>query len=386
MGDPEEVFVFHILSDPTGSSAIWVAQRVPDDHVAVVANMFTIREVNLSDTFSFLGSSNMHAIAREHKLWDGRGELDFTKAYSYGEYTHQYYSGRRVWGAYRLAKPSLHLNPTYDNLKEHAVYPFSVAPDSPLSAKDLFKIHRSHYENTDFDTSKGMAAGPYGSPDRFQTIATAQDIGVGSWERTIAIYRTTFAWVVQARRRSSFGVVYFGTGDADKTVFVPMTANAQGVHPEYRQGAPGKVDRRSFYWAQKQVTTLVQSRHMHMINEVRQVQTQLEDKGIALVNSLEANKNATAQLFQSEFRSHSAEVLAAYLSLFDRLLMKYLDGYVVTEVSQDGQVQAHALGYPTPWLQSTEFKHGPKRVNHGIVPPLAQRLWYSTSERTITLE
>ena len=45
--DPEEAWVFHILSDDTSTSAIWAAQRVPDDHVTVVANQFIIKEVCL---------------------------------------------------------------------------------------------------------------------------------------------------------------------------------------------------------------------------------------------------------------------------------------------------------------------------------------------------
>ena len=33
--DPEDSWVFHVLGDDTGKSAVWVAQRVPPGHVSV---------------------------------------------------------------------------------------------------------------------------------------------------------------------------------------------------------------------------------------------------------------------------------------------------------------------------------------------------------------
>ncbi len=93
--DPKEAFVFHILADPSGSSAIWVAARVPDNSFAVVANMFSIREVDLADTRNFLGTAAMWDIAQQAGLWAPGQPTDFTATFSDGEYAHKYYSGRR---------------------------------------------------------------------------------------------------------------------------------------------------------------------------------------------------------------------------------------------------------------------------------------------------
>ena len=74
-----------------------------DDSAGVVANMFTIRNIDLNNTAKFMGSSNMHAIAESMGAWSPKdGLLDFTKVFSDGEYAHKFYSGRRMWGAYRL--------------------------------------------------------------------------------------------------------------------------------------------------------------------------------------------------------------------------------------------------------------------------------------------
>ena len=84
--DPSNAWVFHVSPDPTGASAIWAAQRVPDDHVAVVDNMYAIREIDADDSDSFLFAPKMHQIAQEQKLWKpADGPLDFAGVFSSGE-------------------------------------------------------------------------------------------------------------------------------------------------------------------------------------------------------------------------------------------------------------------------------------------------------------
>ena len=174
-------------------------------------------------------SENIIDVAVKHGLWDPSGKdgvFDFTKAYSDGEYAHKYYSGRRAWGAFRLINPGIELDPNYGDLRIDDPYPWSMKPAKPVSASDLFAWHRDWYQDTPFDMSKGVAAGPWGSPDRFNGGDAEVSIP-GSFERSIALHRTTYTHVLQTRGwlpDAIGGITWYGPHAAHGTCFVPVPA------------------------------------------------------------------------------------------------------------------------------------------------------------------
>ncbi len=179
VSDPDETWMFHILSDDTGASAVWVAQRVPDEHITVVANCFVIGEINLDDSNNFLASPNIYTVAERNNLWSASSgkPFNFLQVYSMkgGLGGMGFACTRRVWRVFTLAAPSLNsiFSPYTDGYGSFGFgpngdkpYPFSVKPDRLLSARDIMEMNRDQYEGTIFDVTKGPDAGPFGDPMR----------------------------------------------------------------------------------------------------------------------------------------------------------------------------------------------------------------------------
>lgn len=138
--DPNEAWVFHVTGDDTGSSAVWVAQRVPDDHVAVVANQFVIRKIDTHSS-DFMFSKNLHDVAKRNKLWkESDGQLDFLSTFALHR-AHSPYATRRVWRVFNLVAPSVQL-PSHTTMFADD-YPFSVKAERKLGPEDLMEIQVS---------------------------------------------------------------------------------------------------------------------------------------------------------------------------------------------------------------------------------------------------
>lgn len=347
--DSEEAWSFQILRTPDLKGAIWVAQRVPDDEVAVMANSFTTREIDLSDPDYFMASENIFEIAKEQGWWDpAKEEFDFTRVYSAPRKSVPYGSLRRMWRAYDLLAPSKELSPWVEDDDLYTEqYPFSIKPDKKVSIQDLMAIHRDHMEGTEFDLTKGLAAGPFGSPNR---------LSGGSWERAISVPAVSHTFVIQSRGwlPPSIGAVcWFAHDCANNSCFVPFYAGITGMPKAYRTGSLANFTRESSWWAFDLVGQIADLRYCYMIEDIRKEQKRLE--GMAF-DKQEGVEKVTMDLYEKDpaladdyltkyTTDHANYVVGEWYKLADYLIMKYNDGY--NNIPKIGQ----PVRYPDWWLE-----------------------------------
>ncbi len=112
IADTKEVWHFEIVGpgkDKVGS--IWVAQRVPDNHISVNANASRIRKIDPENGTYFLASKNIYTVAQDSGWWDpSLGPFEFCYAYA-PEGRTSFAARRREWRVLSLAAPSLNLMP-----------------------------------------------------------------------------------------------------------------------------------------------------------------------------------------------------------------------------------------------------------------------------------
>jgi len=386
VSDPNEAWIFHILPDPTGTSAIWAARKVPSDSFAVLANMFVIRQVDPKDTDNFLMSASVHQVAQDYGWWSpNNGELlDFTKVYSDGEYAHKYYSGRRIWGAYHLAAPSQNFPADYVDLQSEPIYPVYIQPDTKLSPQDLFRFHRYTYQGTKYDLSaKGnLAGGPFGSPDRWKA-GDGEKIVPGNWERPIGLYRTSDTYVVQSNAATKESILWFGPASALGTVFTPFVVSMSDIPASFRSGHQQVFDRSSAFWAACTVHNIANLKWSYMIQDIQDVQNQLESESMALVALLRQENEKEdfqghgeySELWETSLLQNAEIVVDTLWKLQDRLLFKYASGFV--NELPDGMSQVK--GYPAWWLQAVGYQEGPPP------PPTAPKCCHPTPTTNVNM-
>lgn len=370
VADPKEGWVMEMAGyDANGTNGVWVAQRVPDDKLFVAANQFRIRDINTDDP-DMMYSANIFDAARQKGWWkESDGLLDFTRVYGNGEFHHPYYSLRRVWRVQSLAAPSLNL-PAWVEDAYTRTYPFAVKPDQKMTVADLFAIHRDNYEGTEFDQTKGMAAGPFGDPDRFEGQPESvpdQPKGMnGAFERPINIYRCVYAYVNQSRQGLPDpigGVTWFGSDRPATSVLMPFYAGAGGLPESLQRADALRLDRGSMWSAFNYVANYAMIKYSYMIQDIRALRDQYESRAFGRQQSVESqaaalwrqNDPAGALKVLRRYSDDNAEqVLQDWWKLSEQLYVKYNDGYL-----NDKKGIGQELFYPNWWLKQVGYEQGP---------------------------
>lgn len=368
--DTEEAWMFHILPDDTGKSAIWAAQRVPDDHISAVANQFVIHEMDLNKTDEFMASENLYEIAIRNEIWNKSEPFDFTKVYSQPrEEGHQYYSTRRVWRLFTLADPSLDLSPETDVFSSN--YPFSVKPAQQLSPHDIMRFQRDHYEGTPFDMTSGPAGGPYGDPDRYDGGVngnmTEKDVSSGSFERAISIFRASYSFVsVLDPANADNAYIWFGQYAPHATSYAPVYTKVGTIPKQYTTGSLFAYNRESSFWVHVLVGNWAARFYKYAHPFVSKVQLDLEE----LVDSMQTDllqqaalvKKSEGEAAMVDFLTEQSALFASqshktFSELFEYIVTVFHDGYQMSGL-KSAHLTATPLFYPKWWLQQVGYYGG----------------------------
>jgi dipeptidase len=376
VGDKNEAWVMEMCGyDEAGTDGIWVAKRVPDEHFFIAANQFRIREVDPNEgEKDLLFSENLFEVCKEKGWWNpSHGTLDWLPTVSWGEYSHPYYSLRRVWRGMSLVAPSLNLSPLVDDgyTKE---YPFSIKPDKPLAVADIANVYRDHYEGTEFDLTRGLAAGPFGNPARYEKNPDQGDTfnlnkyhPEGAWERPLSIYRCGMMWINQARPDMpppTTGISWIGLDRPSTTCLMPFYAGATELPKKMETMILTQFDRKnSAWWAFNFVANYATIKYCYMIQDIRKAQQELEESCREEVAEFDKNYAAslpsddqqeTATTINDFCSSILENVLNRWWRLSDTLIVKYNDGCIT-----DGEEIMGQVGYPRYWLSYVGYFDGP---------------------------
>ncbi len=343
IADPNEVWLMEIVGpgeDEVG--AVWVAQRVPDDHISVSANAARIGQIDLSKKGFFMASKNVIQVAKDRGYWDPKSGKPFQFCRAYDPKGRVSFSStRREWRVLDLLAPSLGLEP---NANE---FPFSVKPEAPVGPERIMELFRDTFEGTDFDMVKDLTVtdddgqsvkSPLANPFMPYEMNKVLKIN-GGWgwrgERPMARWYCMYATVTQSRSwlpDPVGGVLWLGYSNPAMTTYVPIYAGVVDLPTDFKtDGRTTGFSRRSAWWAYNRVATLSAHRWGEMRGDVSEVRDPLQEKFLSAQEEiaqtaqrlLKENPAKGRAYLTARTREACSEATEAYWNLGDMLWTKY---------------------------------------------------------------
>lgn len=247
IADPKEVWQLEIAgSGPGKPSALWVAQRIPDDHVGIAANIPRISDVNFRDSDKFMTSTDLRKKAKDLGYWDGKEPFKFYKVIGTGKP----YAIREFYVLNKLA-PGLNLTMEMEEL------PFSVKADKKLSVSDVMALFRETYEGTPWDMTKNLMVTVKKKDEAGNEITeTVKSPAINNWmnadlrtlvnelkpgtierQRTIAITGCSYSHVIQCRSwlpDEVGAVAWFSFDNPGQSPRIPIFSGTMALPQSFR--------------------------------------------------------------------------------------------------------------------------------------------------------
>lgn len=298
--DNDEAWYFE-----SGSGHYWVAQRIPDDSYAVVANQLAIQEIDFSDPDNFMFHPGIQDFVAKNHLNPAPTGFNFRKIFGTADRSDAIYSEPRVWVGHQMFSPSAAQN----EHPEDTDLPFIMKPEKQLSVFDAQAFLANHFEGTPYDPlSKGPEAHKY---------------------RPISLAKTQESHVLQMNRQPGANIHWLAMGVAAQSTYVPFFNGISDVPAPYKRGKlPAQLN--SAYWIFKHASVLVDS-HLHdFLPLLEDVQKERRSAAIQMIQESDAAiqkmaKEEREAYLTRQSNNFAVDTMNAYKKLALELITKMTD-------------------------------------------------------------
>lgn len=248
--DASEVWYMEIA---TGHQ--WVAQRIPSNAYAVVANQLAIQEINFADQENFITAPGLQDFVVLNHLNPRPATFNFRVIFGTQTQEDVHYNSPRVWEGQRVLTPTVIQQPEVTDL------PFVQYPDQRLSLADIQRVLRSHYNGT-----------------RYDPLGTTGDQNSREKYRAISLSRTQNSHILQIRAdkpEALAAIQWVAFGISAFSPYVPFYSNSTVIPQAYAQ-TPAKVTLSSAYWLYRVLAVLVEPHYLKLAPTVVDFLTECE--------------------------------------------------------------------------------------------------------------